>query len=77
MHMQLAVYYMQRFALDLTLQWQLECWSDIKATQEWNIEKLQRKSCGICNELRTTVWHLDTLTIWRWLGIQIQILLDV
>jgi hypothetical protein len=55
MHLQSSVYCMHKSALDLTLQWQLECWVDIKATQDWNIEKMQRKSCVICKEPRTTV----------------------
>jgi hypothetical protein len=72
-----SLLYAQQSALDLTLQWQLECWVDIKTTQDWNIEKMQRKSSVICKELRTTVWHIDILTIWRWLNIQIQILLKI
>jgi len=50
-----SLLYAQQSALDLTLQWQLECWVDIKTTQDWNIEKMQRKSSVICKELRTTV----------------------
>jgi hypothetical protein len=39
----------------LYAQWQLKCWVDIKATQGWNTGKLQKESCGICKEPRTTV----------------------